>query len=149
MAKKTELQKLKTKLEKVCHDYIRARDSWDKGLAKTGYYNGFCFDCGKYIQSQHFQAGHFHPSGSSGAILRYHPHNIHGQASGCNMAFQQERVKINYTLAMINKYGKNYVEKLGQLKQKTIKADCIFYQTMIDLYTEGNEKKIIKYLESL
>lgn len=144
MDKKTELQKLKTKLEKVCHDYIRARDS-----VMVGGFCGHCFDCGKWSEGQHFQAGHFHPSGSSGAILRYHPHNIHGQASGCNMAFQQERVKINYTLAMINKYGKNYVEKLGQLKQKTIKADCIFYQTMIDLYNEGNEKKIIKYLESL
>lgn len=140
---RTEKQKLEDKLEKVCHDYIRRRDSKDRD-----FIGGYCFDCGVWSEGQYFQAGHFLPSGATGVLLRYHPHNIHGQSAGCNMKYRQETVKINYTFKMIAMYGKKYVEKLQQLKYKTIKADVIFLQKMIDLYQEGDEKKIIKYLES-
>jgi len=112
-------------------------------------FSGYCFDCGLWSEGQQFQAGHFYPSGSCGALLRYHPQNMHGQRGGCNMKHQQEKVKINYTLAMIKKYGKKRVEELGRLKNRSIKADSIFYETMIKLYEQKDEKKIIKYLESL
>lgn len=138
-------KKLAQKLEKICHDYIRRRDSINPEIAIGGY----CFDCGKMVFKQMFQAGHFLPSGSSGAILRYHPHNIHGQASGCNCHYQQEQVKIRYTMAMIKKYGKKYVDKLIALKNKSIKADSIFYEKMIELYEQGDEEAIVDYLESL
>lgn len=140
----TETAKLIQKLTEVSHDYIRHRDSLEEGII-----GGHCFDCGKLSGGQYFQAGHFLPDAASGAILRYHPHNMHGQSAGCNMAFVQERVKIDYTLAMIKKYGKKKVEELKQLKHKSIKADSIFYNKMIELYEQGDEKKIIKYLESL
>jgi hypothetical protein len=139
-----EVQKLKKQLELICHTYIRKRDSISDD--KIG---GNCFDCGKYTESGQFQAGHFEPSGSCGALLRYHPMNIHGQSGGCNMGYNQETVKINYTMAMIKKYGKKTVDKLIQMKYKSIKADYLFYEKMIELYKEGNEKKIINYLESL
>lgn len=139
-----DIKKLKKELEKISHDFIRKRDS-----INDFEIGGLCFDCGKLCYGQQFQAGHFEPSGSCGAILRYHPHNMHGQSGGCNCGYRQEQVKINYTMSMIRKYGKKYVDKLRLLKNKTIKADVIFYQTMIDLYKVGDEKKIIKYLESL
>lgn len=139
-----DIKKLKKELEKISHDFIRKRDS-----INDYEIGGYCFDCGKLCFGQQFQAGHFEPSGSCGAILRYHPHNMHGQSGGCNCYYRQEQVKINYTMAMIRKYGKKYVDKLRQMKNKTIKADVIFYQTMIDLYKVGDEKKIIKYLEGL
>lgn len=144
--KKTQkdIKKLKKELEKISHDFIRKRDSINE--YEIG---GRCFDCGKLCYGQQFQAGHFMPSGSCGAVLRYNPHNMHGQSGGCNCGYRQEQVKINYTMAMIKKYGKKYVDKLVAMKNKTIKADVIFYQTMIDLYKVGDEKKIIKYLESL
>lgn len=147
MRKKSNNQtkKLAQKLEKVCHDYIRKRDSIEPEFMIGGY----CFDCNKLSYNKSFQAGHFMPSGSCGAILRYHPHNIHGQFSGCNCHYQQEKVKINYTMAMIKKYGKKYVDKLIALKNKSIKADSIFYEKMIELYEKGNEKAIVDYLESL
>jgi len=138
-------KKLAQKLEKVSHDFIRRRDSIEPDIVIGGY----CFDCGKLTYRQMFQAGHFLPSGSCGAILRYHPRNIHGQASGCNCKYQQEKVKINYTMAMIKKYGKKYVDSLIALRNKSIKADSIFYQKMIDLYEAGDEEAIVEYLESL
>jgi len=140
---KTKTEKAKKELYDLSHTYIRKRDSISDD--KIG---GYCFDCGKYAEGQNFQAGHF-IADSKGAITRYHPLNIHGQFSGCNMKHQQEWVKINYTQKMIEKYGKKYVEKLQQLAQKTIKADIIFYNTLIKLYKKGKEKKIIKYLETL
>lgn len=138
------IKRAKKELEKVSHDFIRHRDSTDKN-----YIGGYCIDCGTRAEGQYFQAGHFEASGSCGAILRYHPHNIHGQSAGCNMWANQERVKINYTLAMIDRYGREYVNSIRALKHKTIKADIVFYETMISLYKEGDEEKIVEYLESL
>ena len=140
---KTETEKAIATLYDLCHTYIRKRDSKRKTI-----FAGNCFDCGIWCEGQNFQAGHFIAS-SKGALTRYHPLNIHGQAGGCNIKYQQEWVKINYTLAMIKKYGKAYVDKLKRMSQKSIKADIIFYNTLIDLYKKKDEKGIIKYLESL
>ena len=138
------VKRAKKELEIVSHNHVRRRDSKNEHEIA-----GNCFDCGEWAEGQQFQAGHFEASGSCGALLRYHPHNMHGQKGGCNMAVAQERVKINYTLRMIDKYGRDYVDHLKRLKQKQIKADIIFYETMIELYKIGNEKAIIDYLESL
>jgi len=138
------ISKLKKKLVKVSHDYIRKRDSRQEHEIA-----GSCFDCCEWAVGQYFQAGHFLPDGGSGAVLRYHPHNMHGQAAGCNMKHQQERVKINYTIRMIDKYGREYVDFLRSLRQKSIKADRFFYEKMIALYQAGDEKEVVKYLESL
>lgn len=143
-SKKTPTQKLAKELEKISHDYIRRRDSKDKD-----FIGGNCFDCGVWCEGANFQCGHFEASGASGALLRYHPFNMHGQFSGCNMHYSQERVKIAYTLKMVDKFGREYVDYLRSLRHKTIKADSIFYSKMIDLYTAGDEKAIVAYLDSL
>lgn len=137
-------KKIIKELTEVSHIFIRKRDSTSKD--KIG---GNCFDCGDYTEGAQFQAGHWHPDSTGGALLRYHPHNLHGQAGKCNCKFQQEFVKINYTFAMQKKYGKKYCEKLHALKYKTIKADVIFYLRMLDLYKQGDEQEIVNYLESL
>lgn len=142
--KKVTTKKLIKELTKLSHDFIRERDSRSK--EEIG---GYCFDCNCLAFGQQFQAGHWHPDSTGGALLRYHPHNIHGQAGKCNCKFQQEFVKINYTFAMEKKYGKAYCEKLHALKNKSIKADAIFYSDMIQLYKQKDEKKIVAYLENL
>lgn len=139
----TNVKKAKAVLYKLSHTYIRKRDSKDKDFIA-----GNCIDCGKWSEGGNFQAGHWIPD-SKGVITRYHPHNMHGQNGGCNIKYQQERVKINYTLKMIAKYGQPYVEKLVQLSNRTRRVDLDFYLKMIELYEEGNEKKIINYLESI
>lgn len=142
--KKPTVKSLKKKLEKISHDFIRRRDSIDDTEIK-----GYCFDCGLYSEGQQFQCGHFEPSGSSGALLRYHPQNMHGQSGACNIWYVQEKVKINYTMAMLKKYGKKRVDEIRRLKQRIIKADSIFYTNLIELYTIGDSDRIIEYLESL
>lgn len=139
----TTVKKAKEVLYELSHTFVRRRDSKDKDFIA-----GNCFDCGVWCEGGNFQAGHFIPD-SRGVITRYHPRNMHGQFSGCNMKYQQEKVKINYTMKMIQKYGKKYVDKLIAMSNKTVRVDLSFYLKMIELYREGNETKIIKYLESL
>ena len=141
---KNPLNKKAKELEEKSHTFVRRRDSKDKD-----FIGGYCFDCGNWSEGRFFQAGHWEPSGSCGALLRFHPHNIHGQSAGCNCKYQQEKVKINYTLKMIDKYGREYVDHLKSFKYKSIKADIIFYDTMIALYDKGIEQDIVDYLESL
>lgn len=141
---KNPLKKIIKELVQVSHTYIRKRDSISED--KIG---GRCFDCGEYAEGAQFQAGHWVPDSCGGALLRYHPHNMHGQIGKCNCKFQQEFVKINYTFAMERKYGKEYCQKLLCLKQKSIRADIIFYMKMLELYKFGDEKMIVNYLESL
>lgn len=139
------VKRAKKKLEEISHTKIRQRDSINDYEIR-----GYCFDCGKLAEGSQFQAGHWQPSGSCGAWLRYHPHNMHGQAGGCNCGYQQEKVKIDYTLAMINKYGQSYVEFLRRGRNKTIKADIIFYETMIEMYEhEDWEEDVVTYLNTL
>ena len=137
------IKKLAKELETISHTFIRKRD----GI--NGQIKGYCIDCGKYAEGQQWQAGHFEPSGASGALLRFHPHNMNGQAGSCNVGYVQERVKVAYTLKMIDMYGREYVDKLRALKQRSIKADRFFYEEMIALYKTGNEKLIVEYLENI
>lgn len=138
------VKRAKKRLEEVSHTFVRRRDS-----ISDDRIHGNCFDCGKYVEGPNFQAGHWEPSGACGALLRYHPWNMNGQASGCNCGYRQEEVKIRYTLRMVDKHGKETVDKLLAMKNKSIKADIFFYEKMIELYEQGNEPAIIDYLDSL
>ena len=140
---KDVVKKLIKEVEIISHTYIRRRDGVNNEI------RGYCFDCGDYAEGQQWQCGHFEPSGSSGALLRFHPHNMHGQAGKCNTGYNQEKVKIRYTLKMVDRYGRERVDKLRELKQKIIKADIIFYTRLKQLYLAGNEADIVSYLESL
>lgn len=138
------IKRIKKEITEISHTFVRRRDSKDPQLG----IGGFCFDCGKYGEGSMFQAGHWIPDAVGGAILRYHPLNMHGQHGGCNCGYQQEMVKIRYTEAMYRKYGKKVVAGLLALKNRSIKADIIFYEGLKEVYLKGNEKDIIKYLES-
>lgn len=142
----TNVKQAKKVLSRISHTFVRERDSADPSIIA-----GSCFTCGKWCEGGDFQAGHFEPDSTGGALLRFHPHNMHGQGGFCCNINRhgQQRIAIEYTSRMIKKYGLKYVEKLRALKQKSIKADLPFYLRMIELYERGNEKKIVSYLESL
>jgi hypothetical protein len=138
------IKRAKKELVELSHTFVRKRDSINPPEIK-----GYCFDCGMLVEGQQFQAGHWIPDSVGGATLRYHPRNMHGQAGRCNCGYQQEWVKINYTNAIIKKYGQEYVNRLMALKQKSIKSDIIFFETLISLYKEGDEQRICDFLENL
>lgn len=129
------ISKLKKDLWKLVSLNIRKRD----GIK--------CITCSKLSRkkgSNH--AGHFLPSGNCGTLLRYHPRNIHSQCYFCNVNMGGNGA-VYYT-KMVEKYGQEYVTKLFQIKnQTTIQADRYFYNSLIELYKQGNQEEIIKFLE--
>jgi len=140
------VKRAKKKLEELCHNFVKDRDAIQGSYPRSGY----CCSCGKYVSGSDYQAGHYEPSGASGATLRYHPHNIHGQGGFCCNINRNHQQKMGnaYTMYMIRKYGIERVHEIRNLKNKTIKADIWFYEKMIELYEKGDEKSIIEYLEN-
>lgn len=140
------VKRAKKELTQLSHTFVRRRDSHNPDLI-----GGLCATCGKYCMDSNFQSGHWENDATGGAILRFHPRNMHGQGGFCCNINRhgQQQMGVAYTLFMINKYGIDYVNKLRAMKQKSIKADIIFYERMIELYQAGNEQDIVDYLESL
>lgn len=148
----TDTKKAKKELTTLSHTFIRKRDSKD-----PSFIGGNCFTCGKWCEGSDFQAGHFEPDATGGALLRYHPTNMNGQGGYCCNINRhgQQRIALEYYARMVKKHGLARVEKLRALKHwkdkigMPFKADLPFYLKMIELYREGDEKKIVKYLEGL
>lgn len=138
-AKLPKISTLKKKLWKEVARFIKERDG------------EYCFDCGLHCTGQQLQAGHWIPNSTSGARLRYHPHNIHSQAGKCNLRYQQEDVKVRYSLTMAKVYGEKRVNELYQLKNKYMKDDRFYVMRLIELYSnpysESLEMEIIDFLE--
>ena len=132
--KKPSISKLKIKLWKIVADRIKARDK------------GVCYTSGKIVSGTNAHCGHGMPNSICGARLRYHPKNLHCQsyyenihASGNGVQYYQNQVR---------DYGQTRVNELYALKNKYIKADIIFYMTLIDLYTNASWEEIEDFLES-
>lgn len=135
---------LKKDLEKISHDFVRARDSVE-GEVKKGY----CCSCGNLAEGSLFQAGHYRTSGGNGALLRYHPQNMHGQCRDCNCSrYNQENVKVEYARFMHARYTSEELEIMRQMKNYTINANRYFYNSLIELYKAGDEGEIIRFLNA-
>ena len=142
------IKRAKNVLTELSHTFVRKRDSVS---GDGNVFGGPCCSCGKFCGGSDFQAGHWEADSTGGAILRYHPQNMHGQGGFCCNINRhgQQRMGVAYTMFMIKRYGLKHVEFLRSLKKKVIKADIIFFETMIELYRQGDEKKIVAYLHSL
>lgn len=134
MRKKSEQTKLKEKLWKIVSKRIRERDNWT------------CYTSKKKVEGANAHCGHGLPSSICGGRLRYHPANLHCQSyfeninlGGNGTIYYQEQVK---------EYGKEYVDSLYALKDCYIKVDKQFYETLIELYTNGTWEDIETFLES-
>lgn len=126
---------LKKKLWKIVSLRIKERDG------------NICFTSGKYVEGANAHCGHMFPSGSCGAVLRYHPKNLH-----CQSYFENINMGGNgavYALNFIEKYGKKEMTKMLKLKNSSIKADTHFYNTMIEMYKNNSLLEIEKYLNGL
>lgn len=133
-------------LTDICHLYIKERDSIP-GERKKGY----CCCCRKLVEGEQFQAGHYRAKASTGILLKWHPWNIHGQCGGCNMWKRQDAVKPEYAEFMRQRYTPSQMDKMLEIKNSRslkIQADKYFFESMIDLYKQGNEEEIIKFIES-
>jgi len=118
------------KLWKIFAEYIKLRDSDEKGYCK-------CISCGKEMFWKQAQAGHF-ISRSLSNQLYFDPINVNPQCYECNM-IKGGNLK-GYSNGLEKKYGKGTVKDL----RKRAKQIKVFYiselKSIISFYTEEVKK---------
>lgn len=131
----SELSKLKDKLWELCKFLVRKRDGTK------------CTSCGKEIgANSNKHTGHLIPSASCGAYLRYDLRNLHLQCYYCNMNLGGNGAE--YLRNLIERYGQGFVDSIFRDKNIIVKADSIFYNNLIEQYTELkklSKKKLIEH----
>lgn len=123
---KTPLAKTKEKLWELCKKITRAHY-----VKKDGTYE--CFTCGRLIDSApKAQTGHFIPSSTCGAYLRYNLRNLRVQDYYCNINLGGNGSE--FYRKLVEEVGQEEVDKLFIDKNKVVKADVAFYEHIIEEY---------------
>ena len=112
MVEKSNLRKAKEKSQKIFNEYIRLRDC----LATTGCpFGAVCCTCGKETNAgRDLQAGHYILDSKNGNSTSFEEHNVHAQCKSCNR-YHHGRLD-EYTLFIIDKYGREELDRLKSLK---------------------------------
>lgn len=121
----------KETLDKIFSEYIRIRDSDDKGLIR-------CISCGKIVPWKESDCGHYinrkHNS------TRYDEKNCNAQCRSCNR-FDEGNIQ-GYRSGLISKYGQ-WVVNVLELKKYNY---CKMGQFEIDILGKEYKQKL-KYLK--
>lgn len=126
VSKTPDIKKLKIKLWELCKQivrktYIKEDGTWD------------CFTCDKHIDiPAKAQTGHFIPSSTCGAYLRYDLRNLRVQCYNCNINGGGQGAM--YYKNLVEEKGQDYVDQIFQDKHKTIKADWVWFEAKISEY---------------
>lgn len=121
-------KKLREELWAECKRIIRARY-----IRSDGMWN--CYTCDRLIdEPSKAQTGHFIPSASGGAFLRYDLRNLRVQDYYCNINLGGNGTE--FYRRMVEEIGQEEVDKLFQDKNKTIKADKWWYMEKIKEYND-------------
>lgn len=126
--KKKSPKKLREELWNECKRITRARYQREDGMWN-------CFTCGRLIdEPSKAQTGHFIPSSTCGAYLRYDLRNLRIQDYFCNINLGGNGSA--FYKALVEENGQDFVDQLFRDKHATIKADSWWYQGKIDEYKE-------------
>lgn len=80
------------------------------------------------------QGGHYIPKGKS-SYFAFSDDNVHVQCPGCNLYGMKHGIAAhNYTMFMIETYGKAYVDQMLADANKPIKLYAADYRDMIKHY---------------
>lgn len=127
--KKVSRSQLVKKLDSVFSQYIRLKDAKD-GIAT-------CVTCGTKDEWKNMQNGHFVSRGKYST--RWSELNCHVQCLRCNVFLKGNY--INYTLYMIDRYGREKVDELKSESMELAKFSSQQLKEMIDFYS-GEVKKL-------
>lgn len=126
--KKTDQQHLKEELWELCKKITRELyknydGTWD------------CFTCGRLIdQPAKAQTGHFIPSSTCGAYLRFDLRNLRIQDYYCNINLGGNGAM--FYKNMVEDVGQEEVDQLFKDKQIITQVNKEFYTTRIDEYEQ-------------
>jgi len=116
---------LEKKLDRVFSEYIRLSAADDNGIVQ-------CVTCGSFHHWREVHCGHFIPRGRK--PTRFNEMNAHVQCVRCN-TFRHGEHDI-YRLYLVNKYGKEAVEKLEHLALIGGSDDAYSLQMKLDEYRQ-------------
>ena len=120
---KTLIAKLKNILWELCKSIVRRRDGT------------ICVICGKEnLDGSGWHTGHFIPSLTCGAFLRYDLRNLHSSCYYCNVNLGGNGAL--FLIRLEEEYGRPFVDQIIRDKNISIKANILFYQKKIEEYTE-------------
>lgn len=129
LPKRITRSQLVKRLDTVFSQFIRLRDSID-GMAT-------CVTCGDTRPWEYQQNGHFYTRGRY--PTRWDEMNCNVQCVRCNVFLKGNY--INYTMYMIDKYGREAVDNLETKSKSVTKITSVELQEMIDYY----KKVVSKY----
>ena len=104
---KAKLSTLQDKADKVTSIYIRMKYADHTGCIQ-------CITCGKHLRWQDAHCAHYIERGKM--ETRWLEENLHPACAGCN-AFNKEFHKREYSLFMIDTYGRDKVDELKRLSR--------------------------------
>jgi len=119
--KNPSVKQLKKMLWRIVSPYIRQRDK------------GKCFTCGDIKPWTKTHAGHFVPADSC-SDTQFDEKNVHCQCVRCNKFLSGNLME--YTLRMIDKYGKDCVDDLRKRGHKPKKWKKDELKDLIEYYKE-------------
>ena len=100
----------------------------DNGYAK-------CVSCGEQSHYKEMDGGHFFPKGNC-SFWALEKENVHPQCKGCNgFGMKYGIAAQQYTLWMIDYYGRDFVEEMESQKRSVRKIYKAEYQEMIEEFT--------------
>jgi len=122
MAKKSNRAKCLDALQKL----VRLKAADDNGYCT-------CVTCGCARKwNEGMQGGHFLAKGSSSrwALVE---ENVHPQCNHCNaFGMNGGAAAANYTIYMIDMYGRDFVENMIETKSETLKISAADYRDMLE-----------------
>ena len=132
---KGETKSLIAKLVRVCHLFVRMRDT-PYGCRGVNSW-GFCISCKKIIvfDGSDINASHFIPGDKRHWGTKFHEKNIHASCVPCNAWMEGNRVP--YLKALIKLYGagiENELNLINALNPK--KPDAFWLREKIKYYQE-------------
>ena len=124
-AKRGAKVSLRAKALKTLQKLARISAADDNGYCK-------CVSCGKVDHYKNMDGGHFIPKGSS-SRWALNEQNVHPQCKGCNgFGMKHGSAEAQYTIWMLDWYGKDAVEHMLATKKDPIKYYSSDYREMID-----------------
>jgi len=131
--KKSDRTKAKEKAWKLCSEYNRRKYASENGNVK-------CFSCSTVKHWKEMQAGHFIPG--RGESVLFEDTGIHAQCFACNI--NKKGNWADYYMAMEEFYGKNEINRLIDLKNKTcLRNECDYVEL------QNKYKQLLKNMEAI
>jgi hypothetical protein len=125
MAKKETASTLRAKALKTLQKLARISAADDNGYCQ-------CVSCGRLDHYKNMDGGHFIPKGSS-SRWALDEQNVHPQCKGCNgFGMKHGSAEAQYTIWMLDWYGKDAVENMLATKKEPIKYYSSDYREMIE-----------------